>query len=278
MNPEREIVEKLKLTPKYGVLCEETLLRMASWAASRHKSQADAVKAAKRKLHQVYGAYLEACDFRKVATIVRAMPQHAPDDAVRDACREVLYYHASTREREPFIERIFPEILNEIGPVRSIIDLACGLGPFMLPWMAPSLRIEYHPYDIDTRMVALINEFLARIGRPPTAQCCDLLVSMPPRTADVALLLKSLPCLEQQERDAGLRLLPQIPARYIVASFPARSLGAREKGMVQHYDAYLRDLADTLNYSLWQRQFPSESFYILEKPSDSAGDPGMARR
>lgn len=269
MISERAIVETLKLTPKYGTLCEETLQRMAAWAAARHKSQADAVKAAKRKLHQVYGAYVEAYDFRKVAALVRALPPRPSDDVLRAACRDVLRYHASTREREPFIEQIFPHILDGIGPVKSIIDLACGLGPFMLPWMAPSLRVEYHPYDIDTRMVALINDFLACLGRPATARACDLLVSAAPRTADVALLLKALPCLEQQERDAGLRILQETPARYIVVSFPARSLGSREKGMVEHYDAYVRQLAHALHYPVRQHRFPSETFYILEKPSGS---------
>ena len=281
---ERDIFDKLKQTPKYGSLCDETLLRMASWAAARHASPREALKAAKRKLHQVYGAYCDQCDLRRVAEVVQALPHGAPEETIRSACRDLLRHHASTREREAILDQVFPAIFDEIGPVTSILDLACGLRPFMLPWMAPSdtvcrgltnCAVEYRACDIDTRLVAILNEFLARLGRPPAAQCRDLLVSVPSHVtvcrgltncADVALLLKALPCLEQQEKGAGLRLLPQIPARYLVASFPAQSLGGRAKGMVQHYETYMLRLAAALHFSVRSFPFPSETFYVLARP------------
>ena len=260
---EHDIVEKLKQTPKYGTLCDETLARMASWAAARHASPKEALKAAKRKLHQAYGAYCDKWDLPRVAEIVQALPRDPDGATLRVTCRDILRHHASTRERAAILSSIFPLVFEEIGPVTSLLDLACGLGPFMLPWMAPSPTIEYHAVDIDTRLIGIVNEFLARLGRPGGARCGDLLVSVPTVTTDVALLLKALPCLEQQEKGAGRRVLTQIRARCVVVSFPAQSLGGRAKGMVQHYETYLHGLAAELRFSVKTYRFRSETFYVL---------------
>ena len=69
-----EIVHGLKRSRKYAHTCEETLMRVAAWSAERHRSPKEALKAAKRKLHQVYGAYLEPASLRKVAEQVAALP------------------------------------------------------------------------------------------------------------------------------------------------------------------------------------------------------------
>jgi len=264
---EQNIVSELKQTAKYGALCDETLLRMASWAAARHASPREALKAAKRKLHQVYGAYCDKWDLRRVADIVQALPAEPDADTVRSACRGILQHHASTRERTAILDLMLPEVLKAVGPISSLLDLACGLGPFMAPWMAMSPGTAYHAVDIDTRLIGILDLFLMKLGLRGGARCCDLLVSVPDTAVDVALLLKALPCLEQQEKGAGLRILPQIHARHLVVSFPTQSLGGRPKGMAQHYDTYLHGLAASLDFSVQTYRFPLETFYLLTPPA-----------
>jgi 16S rRNA (guanine(1405)-N(7))-methyltransferase len=262
---EQDIVKELKQTAKYGALCDETLLRMASWAAARHASPKEALKAAKRKLHQVCGAYCDKWDLRRVAEIVQALPDEPGADVVRSACRDVLQHHASTRERTASLDLMLSAVLQAAGPVMSLLDLACGLGPFMLPWMALSPGIEYHAVDIDTRLIGILDAFLMKLGLRGGARCGDLIVSVPDTAVDVALLLKALPCLEQQEKGAGLRILPRIRARRLVVSFPTQSLGGRSKGMAQHYESYLHGLAASLHFSVQPHCFPSETFYVLTR-------------
>ncbi|HEV7786322.1 MAG TPA: 16S rRNA methyltransferase, partial [Thermoanaerobaculia bacterium] len=48
----------LAAAPKYRDVSPETLARVASWASVRYRSDKEILKAAKRKLHQVYAAYL----------------------------------------------------------------------------------------------------------------------------------------------------------------------------------------------------------------------------
>jgi len=51
------IAELLAAAPKYRNVSPETLSRVAAWASVRYRSDKEILKAAKRKLHQVYAAY-----------------------------------------------------------------------------------------------------------------------------------------------------------------------------------------------------------------------------
>ena len=78
---------------------------------------------------------------------------------------------------------------------------------------------------------------------------------------DVVFLLKSLPCLEQQEKGFGARLLREANARFAVISFPARSIGGRDKGMVRHYERFMKKMAGELGLSVSKHVYPTETFY-----------------
>jgi 16S rRNA (guanine(1405)-N(7))-methyltransferase len=81
---------------------------------------------------------------------------------------------------------------------------------------------------------------------------------------DVVFLFKVLPCLEQQEKGAGLRVLSSLSARYAIASFPTRSLGGFNKGMSENYGRYARSLAEELRAKVQEMEFASETFYIYK--------------
>jgi 16S rRNA (guanine(1405)-N(7))-methyltransferase len=261
----REIIDSLRRSRKYANLCEDTLVRIADWAAARHQAPRPAIKAAKRKLHQVYGAYLNQLDLARVRALVAALPANSPQEAVRATCREILGCHASTAERLPIIERLYSELFSATGEPDTILDLACGLNPFALPWMSLAPDAQYFCFDIDQVLIGAINEFLGRVGRPPTAACADILVSPPEAEADVALLLKTSPCLEQQEQGATQRILTELPARHVVVSFPTRALGGRQKGMRQHYGRFMARLLGRLCRPARKLVYPSETLYVISR-------------
>ncbi len=258
-----EITDALKRSRKYANLCHDTLGRIADWAATRHQTPKSAIKAAKRKLHQVYGAYLDQLDLPRVGERVGTLSHAATEDAVQATCREILACHASTAERLPFIERLYPELFAATGAPSVIIDLACGLHPFALPWMPLAPEACYHAYDIDRRLVDAANVFFERTGRPATAECRDILVSLPDVEADVAFLLKTVPCLEQQQKGATVRLLRQLRVRRAVLSFPTRTLGGRAKGMRGHYDAVMSATAEELGAPTQRLDYPNETFHVI---------------
>lgn len=235
-----EVLEALRASRKYRDLADAALVRIASWAAVRHANTKDAIKAAKRKLHQAQGAYFDGGRLPLVDRALAALEVAAPEDVPR-ICREALSAHASTAERLPIVEQFYDAILAVTGRPQRVIDLACGLNPFALPWMKLDAQCHYGALEVDERLVARIRRFFQLVEQPHTATCVDLLSPSPSLTADVALLLKSAPCLEQQEPGAFRRVFDAIDARWIVVSFPIASLGGREVGMRNHYRAFIEE-------------------------------------
>jgi 16S rRNA (guanine(1405)-N(7))-methyltransferase len=257
MNVE-QIAGLLAAAPKYRNISPETLSRVAAWALVRYRSDKEILKAAKRKLHQVYAAYLTPKAAARLSQLV--IDRNEP----RDTCREAMSLHASTTERLPILEELYGRIFAITGVPNRVLDLACGLHPFGLPWMGLPETASYHAMDIDCELMALLGSFLSN---QHVAECRDILVRPPEEPADLAFLLKAVPCLEQQERGASLRLLRALKVRFAVVSFPVRSLGGRSKGMAEHYAAMAGELIKTLGSDAEVLRYPSEIFYVIELAS-----------
>jgi 16S rRNA (guanine(1405)-N(7))-methyltransferase len=258
-----QIVRELHAARKYRSVCEDTVGRVARWAAERYPDQKDAIKAAKRKLHQVFAAFLESGKLDRLQAHVQQLP--SPSDAsFREACLALLGEHASTAERIPLLDELYPRLWAEVGRPRVLLDLACGYHPFAWPWFGLDAETVYRPSDIDLRLVAAVNLFLGHVGLPPTAEPRDVLAGVPDARADVAFLFKTLATLDQQDRGAGAAILRAIPARFVVVSFPLRSLGGHAKGMRETYDQRMTEILDELKFRSKRLEFPGEVFYLLE--------------
>ena len=261
-DPVEDLVAQLKGAKKYAVTCEDTLRRTAAWALARRPSAKEALKTAKRKLHQITAAYMEPSKWPEVEGLVDILSTVGPE-AIRSTCRRLLAYHASTAERLEIMEAAFRDVFRVTGPPDVLVDLACGLNPFALPWMGLSSECVYRAIDINHRLVRCINRFFEVMDRPQAAECRDLLAAPPTERADIALVLKTLPCLEQQEKGASARVLRALDCRWIVVSFPSRSLGGRQKGMAPHYAHFMERLLDELGSEAKVLTYPDELVYII---------------
>ena len=81
-----DVVEHLRQSKKYRDLCDETLVRVADWALLRYPTLKAATKAAKRKLHQVYGAYVGTIDAGRLACLLDELDPNDP----MPICAEIL--------------------------------------------------------------------------------------------------------------------------------------------------------------------------------------------
>ncbi len=266
--PLAALVEAVQASAKYRGVCSELITHIGARELGRQRSLKEAIKATKNKLHQVGGAFLGMGEpYTDWLERLRRALQAGDQSRLRETCRAIMSHHASTRERLPILERFYAEIFALLPPVRSVLDIACGLHPLAIPWMPLAEHAAYDAYDIYAGMTDFLQAWMALLPLRGQARACDVLQSCPTQRADVAFLLKALPCLEQIDPSAGQRLLGDIQADYLVVSFPAHSLGGRQKGMVEYYEAYFQALlAETKRWRIIKRlEFESELVFMVQR-------------
>lgn len=262
-----EVVEAVLASRRYRSvhppLVRRVALAQGAAASQRPAEVAHAIKRTKRALHQIFGAYLPTPPrYDRLLTELRA----ATNDTVeREVLRAAMAQHASTRERLEHLEPFFAALREHVGTPRSVLDVACGLGPLAYPWWGLPVGVEVHAWDIDLDLVAFVGACLGHLGLQGHAAAVDLLdVPVWPVT-EVALVLKTLPCLEQQRPGAGEALLAAIPAPRLVVSFPTRSLGGRSKGMGGTYARRFEDVLAARGWGGEAFEVGSELLYLVER-------------
>lgn len=257
------LVDAVRVSARYRNVAEPLIRRLGERELARRRSLKEAIKATKNKLHQVAGAYLDEPRYDAWLAELRATWEdngegateateatEATQERRRAALRRIMARHASTRERLPILDQFYTQTLAGIGPIRSVLDIACGLNPLALRWLPLAEDAEYIACDIYGDMMAFLGGYFAleaSYGRPGLrglAETRDVIAAPPQRHADLALILKAIPCLEQIDKAAGERLLRATRADHLLVSFPAHSLGGRNKGMPESYEARFSDLME----------------------------------
>ena len=258
----RSIVE----SPKYRAVSED-LIRQIGWRElAARRSIKEAVKATKNRLHQVAGAYLDSRpQYAAWTEQLEAAAQSGDERELRAACLQIMERHASTRERIGILDSFYTTAQAGLPPVRSVLDVACGLNPLAVPWMPLAADVAYYACDIYADMMAFLNNFFRLIGVRGHAQVCDLITASPRQPVDVALVLKTLPPLEHLDKNAGLNLMRALNANYLLVSFPARSLGGRDKGMVEHYTSRFLKLTEAEGWPVARFEFATELVFRVRK-------------
>lgn len=257
------LVHDLRATKKYAHVCGDTLARVADHALIRRRRATDALKLAKQKLHQICGAYLDPAWVRQAGDVLARFPSHPNNQTVKGLCLELLRCHASSAERIPFMEELYREVFRRVPDPGSVVDVGCGLHPCAVPWMPLGPACRYEAMDVDQRLIDVLQGLFSHLPGSQRAYARDVIVSAPEIRADVVLLLKLLPALDQSDRGAALGLLRRVRARCVVVSFPAKSLGGREKGMRSHYAALWLPQFERLGYAIATLAFPNETVYLL---------------
>lgn len=263
-DPVRAVVEAVLESRKYQAIVPALVASIAQAELDKGRSHKEAVKATKNQLHQsaaVYQSGRMAYD-----GWLGALRESWPNEAERKPLlRQLMGFHASTAERLAILDEFYARIFALLPPVHSVLDIACGLNPLALPWMALAPYATYHALDIFADQIDFLNSFFALPGLQGRAESRDVLTDCPTAPVDLALVLKTLPCLEQMDKEAGQRLLAQIQARFLVVSFPIRSLGGRQKGMEATYAARFADLTAGWDAAITRLDFANELVFVVER-------------
>jgi 16S rRNA (guanine(1405)-N(7))-methyltransferase len=260
------LVTSVQSSAKYGKVSPELIREIGARELSIRRSFKEAVKETKNKLHQVGAVYLDKpVDYKRALSDLESALQSADGEAFRQVSRRLMGFHVSTRERLGILDEFFHRTLAHLQPVRSIVDLACGLNPLAIPWMPMADSFTYYACDIFTDMTAFLQDYFTLAGIAGTAEVRDMLHSIPSQPAEVALLLKAIPCLEQVDKDAGKRLLDEVQADHLLVSFPVQSLGGRKRGMPVNYAAHFEELVAGRTWKKQKFEFSTELAFLITK-------------
>ena len=261
-----EIVARVRESAKYQAISADLIRGVARRELAARRNAKEAIKATKNKLHQVAGAFLDARPPYAAWLAQLAAAQQEGPDALRRACFDLMQHHASTRERLPILAPFYERIFAQLPPIHSVLDVACGLNPLARAWMPLAPAAQYYACDLYADMVDFLNSFFALAGVGGGAGVCDLISGPPAQPADLALVLKALPPLDQLAKEGGRTVLRALNARWLLVSFPAQSLGGREKHMSAHYAERFGALAAAEGWPIVERvDFAGELAFLVEK-------------
>jgi 16S rRNA (guanine(1405)-N(7))-methyltransferase len=261
-----ELVRLVKSSAKYAAISADLVREIGQKELDKRRSLKEAVKETRNKLHQVGSAYQEKpIPYTAWTEKLNQLPANLSDPQVRDFLQACMKQHASTAERLAILPRFYDEIFTGLAPVRSILDLACGLNPLALPWLPVGTDIEYLACDIYEDMTAFLDGFFRHFQVKGSAFPCDLTQTLPQNEVSLALLLKTVPCLDQVDKSAASRLLHALRAEHILVSFPGHSLSGKGKGMKTNYEARFNELVEGENWQVTRFDFPGELAFLIRK-------------
>ncbi len=218
---------------------------------TRTQEYEDMLKSVRKTLREVFGMFILDEDMES------AMEDLEEDQSLANHMA-MLSKHRSAKERLPFYEQVYEEIVERTGPFDSVLDVACGLNPFSYPFIPG--EPEYHACDISPELCDHINAYFDLRGIEGDAFVLDLLSFDPERLpeTDVCFMFKTLDSVESLERDYSRVLFDVIPADYFVVSFARQSLGGNEIPDARR--AWFEELwTDFATFSV-----PNEKFYIAQ--------------
>jgi len=267
-----ELVTRVCSGARYRTIHPGFVARVAAQELAIGRSVKEAVKSTRRRLHQAGAVYFSSAPrYERWLEMLRQAYATGDPTLVQDTCLAVMAGHQSSRERLPILADFYRDLLQGIGPVRSVLDLACGLNPLAIPWMPLAPGAQYYARDIFGDLMAFLQQALPMLGVQGDAITADVLLDAPGPPAQLALLLKSIPCLEQIDRDAGERLLVRVPASLVIVSFPTASLGGRrDRGMLATYRVRMAQICDAHPWQVREHLFDSELAYLVDKSADPA--------
>ncbi len=245
-------------------LPENTVRDLLEKELPLHRQPKEAVKVVKKKLHHIIAPYLGDPDYPVAAQALDAAFDRGEPEGIREACAAIMASHASTRERLPYLESFYHELFAVTGKPSSILDLACGLNPFALPWMGLPVATHYFAYDLNLPRIRLINQFFTRMGMSPGGYAQDILLSPPTQFADVAFFFKEAHRFDQRQRGCNRPFWQAIRARWLLVSLPTSSLSGKHD-LLQRQRRLVEETVQGLPWEIKEVQIDKELVFCIDK-------------
>jgi 16S rRNA (guanine(1405)-N(7))-methyltransferase len=272
LNTENDnIVNELKASKKYNVLCLDTIKHVVNIEVQKHKSPKNAVKSARKKLHLILADYLNQLNYSIAEKELKYTFSSKSHDKINETCLMIMEKHASTRERIPTLEEFYSSIFEITGTPGKLADLACALNPFSFRWMGLPKDIHYYAFDNNIKIFELLKLYFKLEGLNPLVEWRDIFCNPPRLSFDVSLLFKMYHCLEHRQKGAGWEVVQKTPTQWIAVSFPTRNLANRKVDIFSNYKDTLLNNIKKNNWEFHVLEFQSELVLLIKS---FCGGPG----
>lgn len=232
----------------------------------RYKSEREAVKAVKKKLHISHGVFFPEDCYSEAEKLIDQMERMA-DISIEQSLEfsgELMRLHMSTGERLDIIEEFYGALDEYTGGAKTVMDIGCGFNPFAWPFMKLDSGCRYLAYDIDARALGLVSRYFGVIGAKCSAETLDASKKVPGEAADIAFTFKLLPVIEQLKKGSAAALINGLNAAKIVITFPVKSVSGREKGMEKFYSGWFEQAVHDTHTVLDRQIIGNELVYIVK--------------
>ncbi len=260
------LLEEIRRSRKYRDLDipEDTLYNLLAVEIPRHRTAREAVQAVREKLHNIVAPYLGDPDYPNEVGSMQAAFESGDPQAVQQFCQRMLEAHASTKERIPLLNTFYNRLFKVTGKPQSILDLACALHPFGLPWMGLPVDVQYYAYDLHHPRVEFINRFFEFSGRPQLAVHQDILIHPPEVEADIAFFFKEAHRFEQRLHNCNIAFWRALRVRYLLVSLPTENLTKKRSLLSQHRELVYKQIAGE-NWPVEEILFDNEIVFVIRK-------------
>jgi len=261
-----QMVENILTSKKYRdqKIPPETVLDILGREIQLKTTKKAALQAARKKLHQVVAAYLGNPDYQEAVKGLQIAFASNDEKNIKQACKAILLQHTSTRERMEYVQEFYTAIFAKTGMPKSVLDLACGLNPFALPWMNLPANCAYHAYDIHAQRIQLINTFFKSSGRQALGYVRDILVNPPREHADVAFFFKEAHRMEKRRKGSNQFLWQAVNVDHLVVSLPIRSMG-RKRDLTQSMRKLVYTITEKQPWEMEEIAFRDELVFCIKK-------------
>lgn len=261
-----DLVARLTASRKYRNLNipQQTIRDLVGKAMQFHVDPKEVEAVVRQKLHNLVAPYLGDPEYAELQDSLRDLPAELESAEIKQFCLQVLNAHSSTRERITINEVFYRELFRVTGAPCTILDVACGLNPFALPWMHLQSDTRYLAYDLHQPRVDLISVFFAHVGQNASAIHQDILVDPPQVPVDVVFFFKEAHRFDQREHGCNRSFLRKLQAKYILLSLPTVSLTGH-RSMLEQDRRLVRAACDGQGWQVSELLFDSEIVFCIRK-------------
>lgn len=275
MKPELQpLIEEILSSRKYRGLDipAETVEDILEKELARHRGHKNAVKEARKKLHNIVASYLGDPDFQSAGLALESAFKSGDGEQVRTVCTKIMSSHASTRERILILESFYQKIFALTGKPDAILDLACGLNPFSFPWMGLPTSLKYYAYDLNRPRLEFIHQYFKLQGLTLLGSSADILIHPPAVEAPVAFFFKEAHRFEQRQRGCNLSFWQALRVRYLLVSLPTNSLSGKHN-LVERQRNLVYSTVHDQPWAVTEIMFENEIVFCIEKDTPTLPSP-----